>query len=275
MSDINFRNLTHDANAGIYVCDPEANFIYANQELADIFDVEHPRDIIGKNFKDFISPGSANAFMEQFQKLMASESESILLTTEIARQDGKRAYVEVKAKPFIKNQNLDGNQGVVYDITKFRQSESDWMYRVNHDSLTGIYNRTFFEDEINRLQRGRQFPISMISISVEGLENLQESKDGEGEGKSIVQIARQIIRSFRGDDIVARIGENEFGILLPNVDQDTVQVIVRRLEGELLKLKRGDSKLTLKFYIGAGTAKNGESLYSALKKAESMVTHIV
>ena len=275
MSDINFRNLTHDANAGIYVCDPEANFIYANQELADIFDVEHPRDIIGKNFKDFISPGSANAFMEQFQKLMASESESILLTTEIARQDGKSVYVEVKAKPFIKNQNLDGNQGVVYDITKFRQSESDWMYRVNHDSLTGIYNRTFFEDEINRLQRGRQFPISIISISVEGLENLQESKDGEGEGKSIVQIARQIIRSFRGDDIVARIGENEFGILLPNVDQDTVQVIVRRLEGELLKLKRGDSKLTLKFYIGAGTAKNGESLYSVLEKAESMVTHIV
>ena len=275
MSEIDFRILTHDVNVGIFVCDPEGNFVYANLELADIFDAEHPEDIIGKNFKDFISPGSANAFMEQFQKSLASESESKLITTEITRQDGKRAYVEVKAKPFTKDPDLYGNQGVVVDITKFRQSENDWMYRVNHDPLTGIYNRTFFEDEMNRLQRGRQFPISIITISVVGLEEFQESKADEGGGQSLVQIARQISHSFRGDDIVARIGENEFGIVLPNVDQNTIQAIVLRMQGDMLKIKNGDSTPDLKFYIGASTAKDGESLYSALEKAESSVTLIV
>ena len=68
--------------------------------------------------------------------------------------------------PFIKNGKLLGNQGVVHDITERKQAENKMMYMATHDSLTGIYNRTFFEAEMKRLERGRQFPISIIIVIV-------------------------------------------------------------------------------------------------------------
>lgn len=115
-NDINFRILAYEVDAGVYVCDPEGNFIYANLALADIFDVEHPRDIIGNNFKNFISPEKANDFMIQLRKSMTSKSRAMTIFTEIIRQDAKTAYLEVHAMPFIKEKVLVGNQGVVHDI---------------------------------------------------------------------------------------------------------------------------------------------------------------
>ncbi len=271
VSDINFRILAYEVNAGIYVCDGEGTFIYANLALADIFDVERPDELIGRNFKDFISPESLNTFMNQFRKSMISGSNSKLITTHITRKDGKTAYIEVNAMPFIKNRAILGNQGVVHDITKLKQAENKLMYTSTHDPLTGIFNRNFFEAELERLERGRQFPISIIVVNIEGLKQFSNSVDYEGGDKIIIRVARQLFYSFRGDDIVARIGENEFAVLIPNIDEKTIKVIIRRIQGDLQQINTDDNEPGLEFYIAASTAKMGESLNSALKKSEAIV----
>lgn len=270
ISDINFRILTYEVNAGIYVTDPKGNFIYANLALADIFNVEHPRDIIGKNFKDFISPGNANAFMDQFRKSMISGSKPKFITTQLTRQDGKTTYLEVHAMPFVKNKLLEGNQGVVHDITRYVQVVNKTMQARTHDPITGIYNRTFFEAEMKRLERGRQFPISMIVITVEGLNKPRESGEHANRDKILTRIARQLFYTFRGDDIVARIGDNKFAVLLPAVDDKTVEGILKRLLIDLRKIQRDIGLADLEFFTGVGTAKNGERLDATLKKAETI-----
>jgi len=269
-NDINFRILAYEVNAGIYVTDPKGSFIYANLALANIFDVEHPREILGKNFREFISPGNANAFMDQFRKSMTSGSKPKFITTQLTRQDGKTTYIEVNAMPFVKNKILEGNQGVVHDITKYVQVVNKTMRSRTHDPVTGIYNRTFFEAEMKRLERGRQFPISLIVIYLEGIKNIREPGEQVSRDKILTRIARQLFYTFRGDDIVARIGENEFAVLLPTVDDKTVEGILKRMQVDLGKIKRDIGALTLEFFIGIGTAKNGESLNATLKKAETV-----
>lgn len=270
VSDINFRILAYEVFAGIYVTDPKGNFIYANLALADIFDVEHPRDIVGKNFRDFVSPGNFNAFMDQFRKSMVSGAKPKFITTQITRQDGKPAYIEVNAMPFVKNKLLEGNQGVVHDITRYVQVVNKTMQSRTHDPLTGIFNRTFFEAEMKRLERGRQYPISMIVLYIEGLRNIGETADKEGRDKILTRIARQLFYTFRGDDIVARIGDNEFAVLLPTVDENTVEGILKRIQVDLGKIKRDIGVPALAFFIGVGTANSGESLNKTLKKAEAI-----
>ena len=270
MSDINFRNLAYEVGVGIYVCDPKGNFIYANLALADIFDVEHPSYIVGRNFKEFITPESANEFMTKFRKSMESGFKPNPIFTQILRSDSKTADIEVNAIPFVKNQVVSGSQGVVHDLTEFRQAVNKIMFSSTHDHLTGIYNRTFFEAEMKRLERGRQFPISMIVIYIEGLDYLFSSGDPKLGEKILIRIARQLFYAFRGDDIVARIGENEFAVILPIVDEKTVEGIITRVQIDLRKIKRDMQIADLKFFTGFGTAKDGESLSATLKKAEAI-----
>jgi diguanylate cyclase (GGDEF)-like protein/PAS domain S-box-containing protein len=270
VSDINFRILTYEVNAGIYVTDPKGNFIYANLALANIFEVEHPRDILGKNFKDFISPGSANAFMDQFRKSMVSGSDPKMIPAQITKHDGKKTYIEVNAMPFVKNRTLAGNQGVVHDITPYVQVVNKTMQSRTHDPLTGIFNRTFFEAEMKRLERGRQYPISIIALYVEGLRKSREAAGKEDRDKTLTRIARQLFYTFRGDDIVARFGENEFAVLLPTVDEKIVEGILSRLQADLQKIKREIGAPALNFFTGVGTANSGESLNATLKKAEAI-----
>lgn len=269
-SDINFRTLAYELNDGIYVSDPDGTFIYANLALADIFGFERPADLIGKKFFDFLTPESEQAFMNQFRKSNLHGTKPTVITTEIVTEDGKPALIEVKPMPFIKNGKHLGSQGVVHDITERKQTEKEMMFNSTHDALTGIYNRTFFEAEINRLERGRQFPISIVIVYVGVAENLSESKDLEGEDKLIKRVAHRLFHSLRGDDIVARIGEDEFAILFPSVDENTVDNIIERIRGSLLEINKDEGEPALEFYVGAGTAKSGERLNAVLKRAEAI-----
>lgn len=269
-SDINFRTLAYELNDGIFVCDPNGTFIYANLALAELFGFERPADIIYRKFTEFFSPENGTMFMNQFRKSMASGTNSTIITSEIIKQDGKTALVEVKPMPFIKDGKLLGSQGVVHDITGRKQAEKEMMFNSTHDSLTGIYNRTFFAAELSRLERGRQFPISIIIVNVGVLGNLSESKDIEGEDKIIKRVAHRLFHSLRGDDIVARIGEDEFAILFPSVDEHTVDDIIARIRGKLLEINQDEGEPNIEFFIGAGTAEKGERLNAVLKRAEAI-----
>ncbi len=269
-SDINFRTLTYEVNAGIFVCDPDGKFIYANLAMADIFGFERSADIIRKNFKDFFSPERGQVFMYHFRKSLLSGKNSTLITNEIKRHDGKPAYIEVSAMPFIKNGKFLGIQGVVHDITASRHAEIKLMQAQTHDALTGIYNRNFFEAEMKRLERGRQFPISLIIVIMGGLINLGAPEDNEVDDKLIKRVAHQLFYAFRGDDIVARIGEDKFAILLPSVGARTVNQIVNRLQGQLPDSKIDASEPSVKFYFGSGTSLAGDSLNAVLRQAEAL-----
>ena len=269
-SDINFRTLAYEVNDGIYICDLNGKFIYANLALAYIFGFEHPPDIIGRNFEEFFSPERGKVFMNQFRKLMVSGINSTLITNEVIRQDGKTAHIEIIPMPFIKNGKLLGNQGVVHDITDRKQAENKMMYMGTHDSLTGIYNRTFFEAEMKRLEQGRQFPISIIIVNVGVLKNVSDLENHKDGDKLIKSAAHLLFYSFRGDDIVARIGEDEFALLLPNVDEDAVDEIIKRIRVKLLEININENEPALEFYFGAGTAKKGGKLNSVLMQAEAI-----
>lgn len=115
------------------------------------------------------------------------------------------------------------------DITNRKIIEEEIRYMSFHDSLTGLYNRAFFEEELARLNSGRHLPLSIIIGDVNGLKLINDAF-GHATGDRLIQAAASAIRgTCRADDITARIGGDEFGILLPETEEKAALEIASRI----------------------------------------------
>ncbi|MFO7876844.1 MAG: diguanylate cyclase [Desulfovermiculus sp.] len=104
--------------------------------------------------------------------------------------------------------------GFINDITERRDMEERLKDLSIADSLTGVYNRNFFEEEMRRLSDGRNLPMGLIVCDINGLKLINDTK-GHEEGDDLLRSCAEILcASFRKSDIIARIGGDEFVVLL-------------------------------------------------------------
>ncbi len=95
--------------------------------------------------------------------------------------------------------------------------------------MTGLYNRTYFEEEKKRLDTPRQLPISIIMGDINGLK-LTNDVFGHSKGDQVlIQIAEILESCSREEDIISRVGGDEFCILLPQTNSETVQLMCSRI----------------------------------------------
>jgi len=162
----------------------------------------------------------------------------------------------------------------IVDITDRKDVEEKLRFMSFHDSLTGLYNRAYFEEELNRLESSRQFPTSIIVCDLDNLKQINDSL-GHDVGDQALKAAAAILGSkvFRKEDIVARIGGDEFAIILPNVDLAENPRIYERLEDTIPKFNASDPDdgLYRPISISSGYAviHSDESLYEGLKQADA------
>lgn len=138
------------------------------------------------------------------------------------------------------------------------------------DYLTGLYNRRFFQEEMARLDTQRNHPIGLIMADVNGLKLVNDAF-GHHHGDNLIKAAASVIDSTcRSDDIVARIGGDEFAIILPNTDAKEVDKMMTRLKRSTKNCKIGEIDLSISF--GAATKKLPEESFEKLfNKAEDQM----
>ncbi len=159
--------------------------------------------------------------------------------------------------------------GTCSNIDERKRYEESLRYLSTHDALTGLYNRAYFDAEMERIAQSRHYPVSILIADIDGLKLVNDSF-GHTEGDKLIQQTAQALKeTFRGEDLVARIGGDEFAIILPNTDAVAAKELIKRIRQYQAIINEGNSEYNLSISIGSGIAERSEQLAEAYKQADS------
>ena len=158
--------------------------------------------------------------------------------------------------------------GVFRDITDRKEIEQRLQYLSAHDSLTGLFNRAHFEIEFSRLVKGRHYPISLIIADLDGLKKINDTLGHEA-GDLLIRKAGDVLRAaFRVEDLIARIGGDEFAVLLPGTDEKQVAVALERIREEEAASNAWKPNTLVCFSLGCSTANTPDDAETLFREAD-------
>ena len=156
--------------------------------------------------------------------------ESFELETERLTKDGDVREVSMKGVPVLNGNEVVGAYQIYNDISVRKRSEYELRFLSYHDQLTGLYNRRFFEVELERLDTDRNLPLTILMCDVNGLK-ITNDAFGHRMGDRLLVKTADVLRSVcRSEDIIARWGGDEFVVLLPKTDKKTAVEVVERIK---------------------------------------------
>lgn len=157
---------------------------------------------------------------------------------------------------------------LVTDITEQKKNQERLTYMSYHDQLTGLYNRRFFEEELNRLDTTGQLPITIIMGDINGLKIINDSFGHEVGDDYLKKTSEIIQKACRGDDIIARLGGDEFVVILPNADTFEAIKIIDHIKAMISETKVNAIELSVSFGF-ATKASEQQSLFETVISAEN------
>lgn len=159
--------------------------------------------------------------------------------------------------------------GTTSIITPRKHYEENLNYLSTHDTMTGLFNRAYFDTELARLAQSRHYPVSIVIGDVDGLKLINDGF-GHMEGDRLIKLAARALReAFRPEDVVARIGGDEFAVLLPATDDDALKKAVKRVLQCQAAINAEKREYTLSLSLGSATAARSEEFKEALHLADS------
>jgi diguanylate cyclase (GGDEF)-like protein len=155
------------------------------------------------------------------------------------------------------------------DITARKKAEEYLRYLGTHDVMTGLYNRAFFEETLEELESKRYDPISVIIID---LNNLKPVNDvfGHHTGDKLIRRAAEVLSASAGKGpITARIGGDEFSIIMPGAKLDEAQEVMERIQSLTVMNNKYYRDPELSLSVGAAVSEPGLSLEKVISIADN------
>jgi len=242
--------------------DRQGRYVAVNDPFGKALDMV-PEELVGKDVHDIYPPELALKYEKESREVMATGTRTYFEESLIDRE-GKIQYLEKSETPIFNDTGVViGIIGISHDITSRKEREVMLRHDSTHDSLTDLYNRAFFDEELERFAHGRMFPVSIVMADVNGLKKVNDTLGHEA-GDDLIRLAAGIIlRAFRAEDIVARIGGDEFAALLPETDATVAEEAVKRIMS-CPEMRSGQVSIA----FGIATAKTRDQLAAALKLSD-------
>lgn len=243
-------------NTEIKICNPMTSILtgYSQQELMKM------------KFTDFIYEEDTENALSFHKKRLTDTSNGTKQQFRIVKKDKEIRWIESDGIKIDWNGEV-ASLHFALDITERKSTEERILYLSFFDQLTELYNRRFYEEELKRLDIKRNLPLTLVLADVNGLK-LTNDAFGHGSGDMLLKAVSDVMKKeLRADDILARIGGDEFIMLLPKTDYLAAQLIVDRIRDTMSKTVI--DKISLSVSFGFDTKKNeNEDMEKIFSQAE-------
>ena len=233
-AEARYRSIFENAIEGIFQTTPEGTYLAANPALARIYGYDSPEALI-EALRDienqlYVDPGRRDEFISQ----MRAKGKVTGFESQVRTRDGSIIWISENARAVLA---ADGSvryyEGTVEDVTDRKSYERKIAHQATHDRLTGLPNRYLFQDRVEQAIRQARREKTMVGLLFIDLDRLKWVNDtlGHAAGDEMIRIvAKRLRRCMRTVDTVARIGGDEFILLLPSLlAKEAIAIAKRRV----------------------------------------------
>ncbi|HKM29462.1 MAG TPA: diguanylate cyclase [Bacilli bacterium] len=249
------------AAEAIYGIDLQGNCTFCNKSCLKMLGYNYQTELLGKNMHWLIHHSHKDKTPMPIEECkiynIYHNQEGSHVDDEVFwRADGTCFDAEYYSYPQIKNEIIVGIVVTFTDISKRKQKEAKIEYLSYYDALTGFQNRSYFEKNRIIFDKPENLPLSVIFADINGLK-MTNDIFGHAAGDELIKESAKILKKVcRQDDLIARIGGDEFVILLPKTTKEEVSKVLARIDSEF-ETARVE---VIKCSISAGAATKTSSL---------------
>lgn len=220
--------------------------------------------LVGKNITEVLPEKISAVLLNGIRQALSSKEIQVIEYSYLI--DGREHSFEARLAAIGDVQVVS----IIRDITE-RKNYLAELERISlHDQLTGLYNRHYFENELERLSLSRDYPIALISADLDGLKLVNDIL-GHAEGDHYLKVGADLLKeALRASDILARVGGDEFAIILPHTDRDSAEELVARLRARIDQYNSNSKVMPISISIGLAVSLTRESsLEETFKEADN------
>jgi len=221
-----YKHLLENMSDGYYRTDTAGRIVMLNPSMTRMLEYISEEELIGKPIQSLWFNVSRGAeFLDRLQKNGFVADFSL----ELRRKSGTPMPVSVSSHHYFdENERTMGTEGIVRNISERQKAEEQLKYLSYHDNLTDLYNRAFLHQYLKELEANPASSLGLIIIDVDGLKVVNDTL-GHETGDALLEYTAQVLRQNFSGHIVARIGGDEFAVVLPNIDEQGLEESVEGL----------------------------------------------
>lgn len=188
------------------------------------------------------------------------------LTIRILDDKGNYVWFEEYVTPVYKEGKLVALQGILRNIDDKMKLQQQLEYEVSHDGLTNVYNRTYFQTKMGIYNKVKDVPMGVIISDLDQLKYINDHYGHLTGDRMIIEAANILTNCANEETIIARIGGDEFALLLPNSTEEDVVACIDKVIQSLNYHNSFNESLQIHMSIGYSyihsSIRNMECLYS-------------
>ncbi|MFI5935202.1 putative bifunctional diguanylate cyclase/phosphodiesterase [Actinoplanes sp. NPDC051494] len=271
VSEARFRALVQQSSDSVAIIDADSTIRYQSDSVKKVFGWT-PEHLVGRRLTDLVEPAGRAALGTAIAAALRAPGRAMVLELPVRHRDDTVRLAEMTVTNLL---DVPGIHGLVLntrDVHDQKELQERLVHEAYHDSLTGLASRALFHVRVEEAAAGwtRTDEVAILVLDLDGFKQINDSLGHAAGDQLLVQVAERIRAVVREDDTVARIGGDEFGVV---VVSDPARRDAEAVAGRIAATLRepflvGGRELRTTASIGLARAADAEDVDQLIRNAD-------